>query len=367
MQQAIRLRTTQLEGYWSEDHPGWVRRLGDRRRWLGRRLGALGGAAVDRYKPPAPGARGEVGRHRTMTTIDAVQAPEESLLPLAEVTDRLRIHGQHYEGVQTIPVARIIGTVDRSVDFDRLFRPRRMLLRSRLEALGEAFPDGMVPAIAAYEVGGMYFVVDGHHRVALAHQLQMDYIEADVTSITTSYALTPDVDVRQLIHTEQHRMFKERSRLLVRHPEAKILFSRPSGYGQILDLVEAHAYQMSVRAGQLVPLEEATADWYETDYRPATAAIHQAKLPKVYRHATKADIYLWVEAKRRELRTTDRTTTWTDAAMAAGRDGVHRREQRTFKRERRRPLHRRIQPALLRTSSQSGGPDTAHSPVDGGR
>ena len=302
-----------------------------------------------------------------MTAIGAVLAPDESLLPLAEVTDRLRIHDQHYEGIKTIPVARIIGTVDRSVDFDRLFRPRRMLLRSRLEALGEAFPDGMVPAIAAYEVGGMYFVVDGHHRVALAHQLQMDYIEADVTSISTSYALTPDVDVPQLIHTQEHRMFKERSGLLIRHPEAKILFSRPSGYGQILDLVEAHAYQMSVRTGQLVPMEEATADWYETDYRPASVAIHQAKLPKAYKHATKADIYLWVEAKRRELRTANRTTTWTDAALAARRDGVPRREQRSLKREWRRPLRRRTQPAWLRTWSPSGGPATARGPLEGGR
>jgi hypothetical protein len=301
-----------------------------------------------------------------MTMIGAVMTSEESLLPLAEVTDRLRIHGQHYDGIQTIRVDRIIGTVDRTVDFDRLFRPRRMLLRLRLEALGDAFPDGMVPAISVYEVGGMYFVVDGHHRVALAHQLQMDYIEADVTSITTAYALTPEVDVRQLVHTQQHRIFKERSGLLVRHPEAKIMFSRPSGYGQILDLLEAHAYQLSVRTGHLVPLEEATADWYEDVYRPATAAIHQAKLPQTYKHATKADIYLWVEAKRRELQTRNRTTTWTDAALAARRDGVHRREQRTLRREWRRPLRRRAQPAWLRTSSQPGGPDTARGPVDGG-
>jgi hypothetical protein len=301
-----------------------------------------------------------------MTSIGVATASEESLLPLAEVTDRLRIRGQHYAGVKTIPVGRIIGSVDRSVDFDRLFRPRRLPLRRRLQALRDAFPDGMVPAISVYEVGGMYFVVDGHHRVALAHQLQMEYIEAEVTSIATSYALTPDVDIRQLIHTEQHRIFKERSRLLVRHPEAKIMFSRPSGYGQILDLVEAHAYQLSVRTGQLVPLEDATADWYDTDYRLATAAIHQAKLPQAYRHATKGDIYLWVEAKRRELQTMSRTTTWTDAALAARRDGVPRRERRTLKRERRRPLPRQAQPGWLHMSSKPVGPNRARGPLDGG-
>jgi hypothetical protein len=282
-----------------------------------------------------------------------VMASDESLLPLAEVTDRLRISGQHYVGVKPIPVGRIIGSVDRAVDFDRLFRPRRLPLRRRLRELHNVFPDGVVPAISTYEVDGMYFVVDGHHRVALAHELGMDYIDAEVTALNTSHALTPDVDVRQLIHTEQHRIFKERSRLLVRHPEAKILFSRPTGYGQILDLVEAHAYQMSVRAGELVPLEEATADWYETEYLPAIAAVHEAALPQAYQHTTKGDIYLWVQAKRRELRTTNRTATWADAALAARREGLSRREQRALKRERRRPLPWRGQPIGVHSSTRS--------------
>ncbi len=82
----------------------------------------------------------------------------------------------------------------------------------------------------------------------------MEYIDAEVTAITTSHALTPDVDVRQLIPTEQHRIFKKRSGLLVRHPEPKIEFSRPSGYAEILDLVEAHAYELSLRTGKLVPM-----------------------------------------------------------------------------------------------------------------
>jgi hypothetical protein len=260
------------------------------------------------------------------------------LLPLAEVTARLRILGQHYVGVTPIPVASIIGTVDRAVDFDRLFRPRRAPLRDRLRALRRVFPDGVIPAITAYEVSGMYFVVDGHHRVALAHQLGMEYIDAEVTAIRTSHALTPDVDVRQLIHTEQHRIFKERSRLLVGHPEANVVFSRPTGYGQLLDIVQAHAYEMSVRASQLVPLEDATADWYETEYLPALAAVRQAELPEAYRHKTEGDIFLWVHGKRRELRTTNRNATWADAAIAARREGVPRRDQRALMSEQRPPL-----------------------------
>jgi hypothetical protein len=70
------------------------------------------------------------------------------LLPLDEVRRRLRIVGQPYLG----------------------FRPRRGLSGGRLASLRSAFPDGHVPPIEVQELGGSYFVADGHHRVALAHE-----------------------------------------------------------------------------------------------------------------------------------------------------------------------------------------------------
>jgi hypothetical protein len=137
--------------------------------------------------------------------------------------------GPHYLGVRPIPVDRIIGSLDRSAEFDRRFRPRHLSLRTRLRPLARAFPDGAFPPITVHEVGGLYFVVDGHHRVALAHQLGMEYVDADVTAIEISRRLTRDADISRLIHTEQHRIFKERSKLLVRHPWARIELSRPAG------------------------------------------------------------------------------------------------------------------------------------------
>jgi hypothetical protein len=110
---------------------------------------------------------------------------------------------------------------------------------------------------------------------------------------------------------------------------------------------------MSVRAGELMPLEDATADWYETEYLPAIAAVHEAELPQAYEHTTKGDIYVWVQAKRRELRTTNRNSTWADAVLAARREGVSRREQRPLKRERRRPLPRPGQTYWVHSSARS--------------
>ena len=54
-----------------------------------------------------------------MTSIGVAMASEESLLSLAEVTDRLQIRSQHYAGIKTIPV----GANHRHGGSDRRLRP----------------------------------------------------------------------------------------------------------------------------------------------------------------------------------------------------------------------------------------------------
>ena len=47
----------------------------------------------------------------------------DSLLSLEDVRKRLRICGQHYAGVETIPIDRIVGSVGRYQEFNRAFLP----------------------------------------------------------------------------------------------------------------------------------------------------------------------------------------------------------------------------------------------------
>jgi hypothetical protein len=35
--------------------------------------------------------------------------------------------------------------------------------------------------VSLYKVGGFYFVLDGHHRVSVAHYYGVEWIDADVT------------------------------------------------------------------------------------------------------------------------------------------------------------------------------------------
>jgi hypothetical protein len=261
--------------------------------------------------------------------------PTDALLPYGEVRDRLRILGQRYVGVQTIPVDRIAGSVDRMVDFDRFFRPRRRELRDRVKTLRAAFERAEMPPISVYEVGGLYFVIDGHHRVALARDSHMEFMDAEITAIATSHRLPPDVDIPQLIHTEQHRIFMERSGLEHAKPDESIEVQRPTGYADLLEIVEEHAYQLSVSRGEVVPIAQASADWFATEFLPALNAIRAVGLVGRYAHKTNGDLYLWVSSKLRELRTTNRDATWADAAEVARRERVPLSAQRALKQQRR--------------------------------
>ena len=262
----------------------------------------------------------------------------ESLLPLQDVRRHLRVLGEHYLGMREVPTASIVGSVDRSVDFDRFFRTRRRELRRRLEALRSAFVDRPMPPIVVYEAGGLYFVVDGHHRVALARQDGAEYIDAEVTRIETSHRLHPGVDIVQLVHTEQHRRFKERTGLLEAAPDAVIEFSRPVGYGELLQVIEAHAYGLSQVRDELVPLPDATRDWYGASWLPGLEAIEASGLRKAYDFKTDGDRYLWTYRKLQELRAADSSATWTDAATALARLPVQRSHRRETIAARRQPL-----------------------------
>ena len=265
----------------------------------------------------------------------------DTLLPLGEVTGRLRMLGQHYVGMRTIPVDRIVGSVDRAVDFDRLFRPRKRAdLRQRLNSLRTAFADRPMPPISVYEASDLYFVNDGHHRVALAREDGVEFIDAEVTALRLSHALHPSVDLLELVHTELNRQFMDQTGLADHHPEAEIEVSRPIGYWELKDLIEAYAYEISAQRGEFVPMPEATANWYENCWLPAQEAIDTSSLSQRYDFKTPGDLFLWVHQKLRELRTIDRNADWAAAAACRAAEPVRREHVEMARRERRRPLPR---------------------------
>ena len=252
-----------------------------------------------------------------------------ALLELDQAEQRLRPFARRHLGVRAIPVDNIVGTDSRSSDFDRDFRPLRSELRSRRERVAERFPDGQFPPIVASKLGVAYFVLDGHHRVAAARRLGMATMDAEVTELRAHWQLGPEADVLELLHGEQHRIFMEESGLAAAAPQdVCISFSRLTAYRELLDSVESHGYRLMRERGRLLEPSEVAADWYERVYLGALETFHHEGLEP---QATKGDLFLCVQERRRELLLERTDATLEDAA----REVVAADEERARSRLRR--------------------------------
>jgi hypothetical protein len=241
------------------------------------------------------------------------------LLPLDEVSRRLRAFEQSYLGIMAIEVSKIVGTVDRAGEFDRDFLPRRRWVEDRWRRVEEAFPEGDFPPIQVYRLGEAYFVIDGHHRVAIARQRRMSHIDAEVTELRSRWRLPADADLGRIIHAEQERTFMEESGLERARPEARIEFTRAQGYIQLLENVKVHGYHLMQERGEVLPPEEVAADWYDRVYGPTVEAIRRENLLELYPTATEGDLFLWVYQRLLEL-FPERGGMGYEDAIRAGKD-----------------------------------------------
>ena len=93
----------------------------------------------------------------------------------------------------------------------------------------------------------------------------------------------------------------DESGLAQARPDARMRFSRPVGYVELLETVQLHGYHRMLEAQRALPRAEIAEDWYETVYLPTIEAIHAERLDEVCREVTDPDRFLWVWNRRREL------------------------------------------------------------------
>jgi hypothetical protein len=96
-----------------------------------------------------------------------------------------------YQGIHEVPLDDIVGSVNRSHEFNRRFHPLRDTLAERwVNVMVLAHTTGWEP-IQLYKVGNLYFVEDGHHRVSVARWLKNSAIEAEVWAYPLGTQFTP--------------------------------------------------------------------------------------------------------------------------------------------------------------------------------
>lgn len=224
----------------------------------------------------------------------------ERLLELDEVERRLKPFGRRYLGVRQIPLDALVGTDGRASSFTRDFRPLHAFSRERLRSLERAFADGAFPPIVTVKLGETYFVIDGHHRAALARRAGADVIDADVTELVARVPLPAGADMLEVVLRELERIFLEDSGLAEGRPGVRIAVSRPAHYLELLENIQVHGYHLMRGRRRVVEDAEIAADWYDAIYTPTLAAIERLRLARVYRDAPPGDLFLVLHRHRRD-------------------------------------------------------------------
>jgi len=118
-------------------------------------------------------ARQDFGKLRKKEIIARIlsllKAQKDEMLSLGDVRSLLKPESEYYRGMQAVPIERIVGSEGRYNDFNRAFLPRHDKLMMRWTRVDVAhYRNVILPPIKLFEIGGVYFVRDGNHRVSVA-------------------------------------------------------------------------------------------------------------------------------------------------------------------------------------------------------
>ena len=110
------------------------------------------------------------------------------LLAFEKVVKGHLAHNRRRLGLRDVEVSKIVGSVGRTVAFDRGFMPAKASLEKRWKRVDRAFHSGLdLPAVRLFKMGDSYFVEDGNHRVSVARYHKVETIEAEVTELFPLY------------------------------------------------------------------------------------------------------------------------------------------------------------------------------------
>jgi nucleotide-binding universal stress UspA family protein len=241
-----------------------------------------------------------------------------ALLSYDQVREKLKARTGQTVGLKDIPLDAIVGSVGRYADFTRSFLPRQDSDEQRWARVRLAVTDlEGVPPIDVYQIGDVYFVRDGNHRVSVARQFGATHIQAYVTEIQTRVPLTPDIQPDELILKAEYAAFLEQTGLDQVRPQANLSLTVPGQYGRLVEHIEVHRYFMGLDEKREVPYAEAVGHWYNEVYLPVAEVIRNQGLLRDFPGRTETDLYLWLAEHRAELQD---SLGWSIEPVAAAAD-----------------------------------------------
>ncbi|GAB6090907.1 transcriptional regulator [Spirochaeta dissipatitropha] len=238
--------------------------------------------------------------------LNLLKISDQGLLSLDEVRSLLKPKGESYRGLQAVSVSKIVGSEGRYRDFNKRFLPRHDHLRNRWIRVDEAhLQSKILPPIQLYEIGGVYFVRDGNHRVSVAALQGVMAIDAEVISLSSEISIDPGMtkeSLRKAVIDYEKQEFYKKIPLLKVVPDCDINFSATGRYAELVQHIYGHKYYINQNYTEEIPVERAILSWYENVYRPITEIISENGLLIRFPKRTAADLYVWTVRHWHELK-----------------------------------------------------------------
>lgn len=249
-----------------------------------------------------PEAENDFARARNKALFNEIQhllTPEEAaMISLKAVRKVIKTQSETYIGMKVIPINKIVGSEGRYRDFDNQFFPKRSIIKERWEHVDEAvIKDIVLPPIKVYELGGLYFVRDGNHRVSVAKSKGVEFIDAEVVSLQTEIKLSPartlNGMMKQIISYEKRNFYFETNFGDI--TDYWVLdFSTAGQYDVIYNHILTHKYFINQNQTEEIPMEDAILSWFNNVYLPVVTTIQKYKIMKYFRKNTVSDLYVWI-------------------------------------------------------------------------
>lgn len=227
---------------------------------------------------------------------------DPDLLSYDEVRNQLQAIERSTQRLEDIPLDAIVGSVGRNHDFTRKFLPKSSINEARWARV-KASTMGLagLPPIEVYQIGEVYFVRDGNHRVSVARQMENPSIQAYVTEVKSKVYLTPDVTPDEIIIKAEQVKFLETTKLDDLRPGADLSATIAGAYPTLLEHIDVHRYYMGLEGNREIPFRESAAHWYDEVFLPTANIIRNRDLLRDFPDRTVVDLYLWTAEHRAEL------------------------------------------------------------------
>ena len=274
------------------------------------------------------------------------------LLSYEDVRQKLKGSVTGKRELKDIPLEAIVGSVGRYIDFTRTFLPRVQSDQDRwTRVLSVMEGQAGTPPIEVYQIGEVFFVLDGNHRVSVARELGISHIQAYVTEVHTRVPLTSDTSPDELIRKAEYTDFLALTDLDATRPDADLSVTNPGQYRALVVDIEDKRRELAMLQGRDVPVTAAAVAWYDGVYMPIVGIIRDRGMLQGFPGRTETDLYIWISRHRTKL---EATLGWAVDAGAAAHDLVEL--QRLPSRQVAADLGEQLVHAIIPAALEAGPP-----------